>query len=141
MAIISQEDILNGKKSTFLAFKSTMQSKIYKNIEILKKLKITQPEFKEIVTFSKDDYIKLFNSINSEIINNHEYFAQNRIHIPSKKKYKLEDLMVKNPFITLRGECLNEDYYLEQIDKDKKSTLEKLFTHPITSDMKLEYFL
>ena len=47
--------------------------------------------------------------------------------------------MVKNPFITLRDECLNEDYYLEQIDKDTKSTLEKLFTHPITSDMKLEY--
>ena len=139
LAIISQEEILNANSSTFLAFKTTMQSKIYKNIETTKKIKISQPEFKEIIKFNKDEYTKLLNSINKEFITVNDYFVQNRIHIPSKGKYKLEDLMVKNPFAVLRGLCFNEDYTPDQIDKETKSVLEKLFTNPITSEMKLEY--
>ena len=125
LTIISQEEIINGNPSTFLAFKSIMQSKTFSNIEFPKKLKTSQPEFKEIVKFNKEDYIKLLNSINSEIINVHDYFVQNRLHIASKGKYKLEDFSVKNPFIALRGECTNEEYKLGQIDKDTKSAFRK----------------
>ena len=139
LAIISQEEILNGKPSTFLAFKNIMQKKIYKNIENPKKAKIMNPEFIEIVKFNKDDYIKILNSINNEKIYVHEYFVQNRRHIDSKGKYKIEDITVKNPFMTLRGECYDEEYKLEKIDQDTKSTLENLFTNKITSEMKLEY--
>lgn len=113
LTIISQEEILNRNSSTFLAFKSIMQSKTFSNIELPKKLKISQPEFKEIVKFNKEDYIKILNSINSEIINAHDYFVQNRLHIASKGKYKLEDFIVKNPFTTLKGECNNKEYNLE----------------------------
>ena len=90
-----------------------MQSKTFSNIELPKKLKISHPEFKEIVKFNKEDYIKILNSINSEIINVHDYFVQNRLHIASKGKYKLEDFIVKNPFTTLKGECNNKEYNLE----------------------------
>ena len=82
IAKISIEEILNGKSSTFLPFKKIMQSDIYKNIEEIKRMKITQPEFKEIVKFDKEDYFKLLNSINTDIINYREYFVQNRLHIP-----------------------------------------------------------
>ena len=139
LAIISKEDILNGKSSTFLSFKNIMQSKIYQNIEEAKNRKLIKPEFKEIIKFHKDDYMKMLSSINTDIINSHEYFLQNRIHIPSKGKYKLEDIIVKNPFSSLRGECYNEDYNLDNIFKDTNSALEKLFSHQITSEMKLEY--
>ena len=139
MAKISLEDILNGNYSTYLAFKNTMQSKIFKNIDSKTKFKISQPDFKEVVKFQKDEFLKLLNSINNEIINSNDYFVQNRIHISSKEKYKVEDFIIKNPFITSKGECLDEEYNLEIIDKDSKSALEKLFTNQIASEMKLEY--
>jgi hypothetical protein len=41
--------------------------------------------------------------------------------------------------MTLRGECYDEEYKLEKIDQETKSTLENLFTNKITSEMKLEY--
>ena len=110
-----------------------MQSKTFSNTELPKKLKISQPEFKEIVKFNQEDYIKILNSINSEIINVHDYFVQKILHIASKGKYKLEDFIVKNPFIALRGECTNEEYKLDQIDKNTKSALEKIFSNQITS--------
>ena len=139
IAKISIEEILNGKSSTFLPFKKIMQSDIYKNIEEIKRMKITQPEFKEIVKFDKEDYFKLLNSINTDIINSREYFVQNRLHIPSKGKYKLEDYIIKNPFSSLRGECFSEDYNLDAISKDANSALEKIFFHQIASEIKLEY--
>ena len=139
IAKISIEEILNGKSSTFLPFKNIMQSDIYKNFEEIKRMKITQPEFKEIVKFDKEDYFKLLNSINTDIINSREYFVQNRLHIPSKGKYKLEDYIIKNPFSSLRGECFSEDYNLDSISKDTNSALEKIFSHQIASEIKLEY--
>lgn len=139
IAKISIEEILNGKYSTFLPFKNIMQSDIYKNIEEIKRMKITQPECKEIVKFDKEDYFKLLNSINTYIINSREYFVKNRLHIPSKGKYKLEDYIVKNPFSSLRGECFSEDYNLDAISKDTSSSLEKIFSYQIASEIKLEY--
>ena len=41
--------------------------------------------------------------------------------------------------MTLRGECYDDEYKIDQIDKDTKSSLENLFANPITSEMKLEY--
>ena len=138
LAIISQEEILNGKPSTFLAFNSMMQYKLFKNIEAPKRIKMN-PEYKDNIKFIKDDYIKLLNSIQIDKINSHEYFVQNRRHIDSKGKYKIEDFVIKNPYMTLRGECYDDEYKIDQIDKDTKSTLENLFANPITSEMKLEY--
>ena len=90
------------------------------------------PEYKDNIKFIKDDYIKLLNSIQIDKINSHEYFVQNRRHIDSKGKYKIEDFVIKNPFMTLRGECYDDDEYkIDQIDKDTKSSLENLFPNPI----------
>ena len=139
MAIISFEEILNGKPSTFLSFKSIMQSKVYKSLEEIKKVKIYQPEFKEIVKFHKEDYLKAPSSINSDIFKTRKYFVQNRIYIPSRGKYKLEDFIVKNPFCSLRGEWLSEDYNLDSILKETNLALEKIFNNVIASEMKLEY--
>ena len=49
MAIISSEEILNGKPSRILSFKSIIQIEVFKALEEIKKVKIYQPEFKEIV--------------------------------------------------------------------------------------------
>ena len=138
-AIITSEEILNGKPSTFLPFKNIMQSEVFKALEETKKVKIYQPEFKEIIKFHKDDYLKMLSSINSDIFKTREYFVQNRIHIPSKGKYKLEDFIVKNPFCSLRGECFSEDYNLDTILKETNLALEKIFNNVIASEMKLEY--
>jgi len=51
-----------------------------------------------------------------EIIPSKEYFVQNRIHIPSKGKYKMEDIKVKNPFLSSIGKCYDPDYSLDKID-------------------------
>ena len=139
LAIISQEDILMGKSSSFLAFRNIMQFDNPDNIEKIKKNNIIQPEYKEIIKFHKDDYLKMINSINTDIINSREYFIQNRYHIPSKGRYKLEDYVIKNPFFSLRGECFSEDYTLDSILNDTNTALEKIFTHPMTSEIKLEY--
>ena len=139
LAIISQEDILNGRSNTFISFKNIMQSKLFTVLDHSKNTKILHPEFKEVIKFNKDDFKKILNSINNERINVYDYFVQNRRHIDSKGKYKIEDIPVKNPFMTLRGECYDEEYKLDQIDKDTKSVLESIFTNPIASEMKLEY--
>ena len=139
LAIISQEDILNGRSNTFISFKNIMQSKLFTVLDHSKNTKILHPEFKEVIKFYKDDFKKILNSINNERINVYDYFVQNRRHIDSKGKYKIEDISVKNPFMTLRGECYDEEYKLDQIDKDTKSVLESIFTNPIASEMKLEY--
>ena len=138
LTIISQEKLLNCDPDAFSSFKNVMQSKIYKNIEI-KKSKLTQPEFKQIVEFKKEDFLQLLKSINNEIITVKDYFVQNRIHIPSKGKYKLEEIKIKNPFSAIMGRCSDEDYNQNQIDKESKAALEKLFSNQITSDLKLEY--
>lgn len=139
MAIISLEEILNAKSSIFLSFKNTMQNEIFKEFKEIRKSKIFQPEYKEIIKFHKEDYLKMLSSINNVIINKHEYFVQNRIHIPSKGKYKLEDYIVKNPFCSLRGECYAEDYNLDTIFNETNLALEKIFNNSIASEMKLEY--
>ena len=136
---VSQNDIFNCDPIIYESFKNIMQSKNYKSIESSKKLKSLLPEFKEIVEFKKSDFMQLLDSINKEIIAVKDYFVQNRIHIPSKGKYKLEDIKVKNPFSAILGRCRDDDYNKEQIDKDAKSALEKLFSNPISSEMKLEY--
>lgn len=137
---VSQEEILNCNSSSFLGFKNIMQAKLIKNLEQRIKNKICyQPEFLEVVKFNKDDYIQLINSINMDIINTRNYFVQNKMHIPSTGKYKMEDLIIKNSFLTKKGECSNKDYTSEIIESDTKSRLEKLFSLSITSDMKLEY--
>ena len=56
LAIISKEDILNGKNSTILSFKRIMHNRIYSNIEMPTQIKVISPEFKDIVKFYKDDY-------------------------------------------------------------------------------------
>lgn len=66
-----------------------------KNLKKSENRKLFQSEYKEIIKFHKEDYLKMLSSINNVIINKHEYFVQNRIHIPSKGKYKLEDYIVK----------------------------------------------
>ena len=139
LAIISQEDILNIDSGIYIPFKNIMLSDIDKMEEPIKKIKVIQPEFKEIVKFSKSNFINLLKSINEEIIKEKNFFVQNRIHIPSKGKYKLEDIKVKNSFLSFKDICYDEEYNLEQIDKDAKSSIEKLFSNPITSEMKLEY--
>ena len=125
ISIITLEDILNPNISTFASFRNVMQTKNVKDIESKK--------------FKKTDFINLLNSINTQINKSNEYFIQNRIHIPSKGKYKLDEFVIKNPFLSLKGECYDEDYNLEQIDNDSRLALEKLFTNPIASEMKLEY--
>ena len=105
----------------------------------MKNIKFNNLEFKEIIRFNKEEYIKLLESINSVRINKNDFFVQNRIHIPSKGKYKLEDIIIKNPFLTSKGECINEEYNLEQIDKDTKEKLDKIFIDTMSSEMKLEY--
>ena len=51
----------------------------------------------------------------------------------------MEDIKVKNPFLSSTGKCYDLDYTLEIIDKETKSSLDKLFSKEITSEMKLEY--
>ena len=113
IAKISQEDILNGKASLIIPFKVVMNSKVFNSNSINEKYKIQQPEFKDIIKFNKDEYSKLLESINSVRINTNDFFVQNRTHKPSKGKYKLEDIIIKNPFLTSKGECINEEYNLE----------------------------
>ena len=140
VAAISMEDILNSKSDLYEPFKNIMKFKIYKDIEkINKRNRFAQPLFKEIIQFRKVDFKKLIKSINSEIILSKEYFVQNRIHIPSKGKYQMEDIKVKNPFLSITGKSDDPDYTLDIIDKETKSSLEKLFAREITSEMKLEY--
>ena len=50
------------------------------------------------------------------ILNNLKKFECS--HINSKGKYKLEEISVKSPFMTLRSACFNEEYQLEQINDD-----------------------
>ena len=123
IAKISLEDILIGKPSLIIPFKEVMNSK--DSNSITEKYKLQQPDFKDIIKFNKEDYIKLLESINSVRIITNEFFVQNGIHKPSKGKYKLEDIIIKNPFLTSKGECINEESYLEQIDKDTKEKLDK----------------
>ena len=47
--------------------------------------------------------------------------------------------MLKVLFSSIKGESYNEEYTLDMIFKDTNFALEKLFTHPIASEMKLEY--
>lgn len=138
MAKISEEDILNLRSSMYLPFRNTMKSKIFKVEEILKVHKISQPEFKDIMSFTKD-YQKILNSIADDMINSEDYFVQNKVHILSKGKYKIEDFVVKNPFKIKKIESLDPENNLEKIEDDTKSNLEKLFFNPIASNMKSEY--
>ena len=138
MAKISEEDILNLRTSMYLPFRNTMQSKIFKAEEILKMHKISQPEFKDIMYFTKD-YQKILNSITDDMINSEDYFIQNKVHIPSKGKFKIEDFVVKNPFKITKIESLDPNNNLEKIEDDTKSNLEKLFSNTIASNMKSEY--
>ena len=73
------------------------------------------------------------------MINSEDYFVQNKVHIPSKEKYKIEDFVVKNLFKITKIESLDPENNLEKIEDDTKSNLEKLFSNPITSNMKSEY--
>ena len=73
------------------------------------------------------------------MINREDYFVQNKVHIPSKGKYKIEDFVVKNLFKITKIESLDPENNLEKIEDDTKSNLEKLFSNPITSNMKSEY--
>ena len=108
MAKISEEDILNLRSSMYLPFRNTMQSKIFKAEKILKEHKISQPEFKDIMYFTKD-YQKILNSIADDMINSEDYFVQNKVHIPSKGKFKIEDFVVKNPFKINKIESLDPE--------------------------------
>ena len=140
LVIICQEDILNSNSNIYSPFKDIMQSESNKNNNSAKKIKISQPEFKEVVEFEKSDFIRLIQSINEEIGNEKDYFIQNRIHIASKGKYILEDIKVQNPFLVSKSKCCDEEEYnFEKIDVDVKSALEKLFSNSIASEMKLEY--
>ena len=136
---VSQNEILNCNPIVYESFKNIMQSKNFKSVEPTKKIKLFSPEFKEVIEFKKSDFMQLLESINKEIIGVKDYFVQNRIHIPSKGKYKLEDIKVKNPFSVILGRCRDDEYNNEQIDRDSKSALEKFFSNPIGSEMKLEY--
>ena len=139
LAIISQEDIINNNSNIYIHLKNVMQIKENQRKELSQRIKMSQPEFKEVIEFKKSDFIHLLESINEEIITIKDYFVQNRIHVASKGKYKLEDIKVKNPFLSLQGKCYDEDYNFDKIDKDSKLAIEKLFSNPITSEMKLEY--
>lgn len=121
----------------YLPFRNTMQSKIFKAEEILKEHKISHPEFKDIMFFTKD-YQKILNSIADDMINSQDYFVQNKVHIPSKGKYKIEDFVVKNPFKINKIKSLAPKNNLEKIEDNSKFNLEKLFSNPITSNMKSE---
>ena len=61
---------------------------------------------------------------------------QNKTHIPPKGKYKIEDFVVKNSFKITKIKCLDPENNLEKIEDDTKSNFEKLFSNPITSNMK-----
>ena len=140
VASISLEDILNSTSNLYEPFKNIMQSPIYKNIEkIGNRTRFYQPNFKDTIEFQKDMFQKLIKSINQEPISSEEYFVQNRIHIPSKGKYQMEDIKVKNPFLSTAGKCFSLDYTIDIIDKETKTAIDTLFSDKITSEMKLEY--
>ena len=140
LAIINLQEILKGLPSTYQEFQKVMHYKIEKNLEY-KNFKTSQPEFKDVIKFDKEEFMKILSSINAEITSkqSHIYFVQNNYHIPSKNKYIIEDFNIKNPFSTFKGECLDKDYNSRKISEDTKSVLEKLFSSNTTTEMKLEY--
>lgn len=73
------------------------------------------------------------------MINSEDYFVQNKVHIPSKAKHKIEDFLSKNYFKISKIESLDPENNLQKIEDDTKSNLEKLFSSPITRNMKSEY--
>ena len=140
LAIINLQEILKGSPSTYQEFEKVMHYKMNKNLEN-EKFKTTHPEFKDVIKFDKEEFMKILSSINSEITSkqSHIYFVQNNYHIPSKNKYIIEDFNIKNPFSTFKGECLDNNYNSQAISEDTKSVLEKLFSSNTTTEMKLEY--
>ena len=139
LAIFSQEDILSESPSSYEPFGTIMRKELHKIEEKNKKSILMQPDYKEIIQFDKDKFIKLLNSINNDNINDKDYFVQNMAHIPSKNKYKLENIKLKNPFMSFKSDCSDENYDSEKMNRDTKFALDKLFNSKNSTETKLEY--
>ena len=133
------DEVRFANASSYLSFGRLMKLEFSYSKEKNKiKNIVYNPEYKDNVTFQKDYYIKLLNSIKNYRNNTYDYFVQNKSHIPSKEKYKNEELKINYPYMCNKVECEDEDYPIEQIEKDTKIALDIMFSEPTSSEIKLE---